>query len=71
MTALRESSLRRPAILYRTVLALKLGDVGGLAGIKNTHLIVDWPLKYPELFNLGKISSGHPPVGSRPARARP
>jgi len=37
---------------------LKLRDVGGLAQIKETLLsIVDWPLKYPELFASGKISS--------------
>ena len=38
--------------------SLKLSDVGGLTKIKETLIsIVDWPLKYPELFSLGKVSS--------------
>ena len=58
MTALREVEPTATRQFFTERSTLKLGDVGGLAGIKETLIsIVDWPLKYPELFNLGKISS--------------
>jgi len=58
MTALREVEPTATRQFFTERSTLKLGDVGGLSGIKETLIsIVDWPLKYPELFNLGKISS--------------
>jgi transitional endoplasmic reticulum ATPase len=58
MTALREVEPTATRQFFNERSTLKLGDVGGLARIKETLIsIVDWPLKYPDLFNLGKISS--------------
>ncbi|MEW6334880.1 MAG: AAA family ATPase [Thermodesulfobacteriota bacterium] len=58
LTALREvePSATRQFFTERSV--LKLSDVGGLAKIKEILIsIVDWPLKYPELFSQAGISS--------------
>ncbi len=58
MTALREVEPTATRQFFNERSTLKLSDVGGLARIKETLVsIVDWPLKYPELFNLGKVSS--------------
>ncbi len=58
MTALREVEPTATRQFFNERSTLKLSDVGGLSRIKETLIsIVDWPLKYPELFNLGKISS--------------
>jgi transitional endoplasmic reticulum ATPase len=58
MTALREVEPTATRQFFTERSTLKLSDVGGLARIKETLIsIVDWPLKYPELFNLGKVSS--------------
>ncbi len=58
MTALREVEPTATRQFFNERSTLKLSDVGGLAKIKETLIsIVDWPLKYPDLFNLGKVSS--------------
>jgi transitional endoplasmic reticulum ATPase len=58
MTALREVEPTATRQFFTERSTLKLSDVGGLARIKETLVsIVDWPLKYPELFNLGRVSS--------------
>jgi len=58
LTALREVEPTATREFFNERSMLKLGDVGGLAQIKETLLsIVDWPLKYPELFASGRISS--------------
>ena len=58
LTALREVEPTATREFFNERSTLKLRDVGGLARIKETLLsIVDWPLKYPELFASGKISS--------------
>jgi transitional endoplasmic reticulum ATPase len=58
LTALREVEPTATREFFNERSTLKLGDIGGLAQIKETLLsIVDWPLKYPELFASGKISS--------------
>jgi transitional endoplasmic reticulum ATPase len=58
MTALREVEPTATRQFFNERSTLKLGDVGGLARIKETLIsIVDWPLKYPELFHAGKVSS--------------
>jgi transitional endoplasmic reticulum ATPase len=58
LTALREVEPTATREFFHERSTLKLRDVGGLARIKETLLsIVDWPLKYPELFASGKISS--------------
>lgn len=58
LTALREVEPTATREFFNERSTLKLRDVGGLAQIKETLLsIVDWPLKYPELFASGKISS--------------
>ncbi len=58
LTALREVEPTATREFFNERSTLKLCDIGGLAEIKETLLsIVDWPLKYPELFASGKISS--------------
>jgi transitional endoplasmic reticulum ATPase len=58
LTALREVEPTATREFFNERSTLKLVDIGGLAQIKETLLsIVDWPLKYPELFASGKISS--------------
>jgi transitional endoplasmic reticulum ATPase len=58
MTALREVEPTATRQFFNERSTLKLSDVGGLARIKDTLIsIVDWPLKYPDLFTLGKVSS--------------
>ncbi|MHB8769442.1 MAG: AAA family ATPase [Syntrophales bacterium] len=58
MTALREVEPTATRQFFNERSTLKLSDVGGLARIKETLIaIVDWPLKYPELFRAGKVSS--------------
>jgi transitional endoplasmic reticulum ATPase len=58
LTALREVEPTATREFFNERSTLKLSDIGGLAQIKETLLsIVDWPLKYPELFTSGKISS--------------
>lgn len=58
LTALREVEPTATREFFNERSTLKLDDIGGLAQIKETLLsIVDWPLKYPELFASGKISS--------------
>ena len=58
LTALREVEPTATREFFNERSTLKLRDIGGLAQIKETLLsIVDWPLKYPELFASGKISS--------------
>ena len=58
LTALREVEPTATREFFNERSTLKLRDIGGLAEIKETLLsIVDWPLKYPELFASGKISS--------------
>ena len=58
LTALREVEPTATRQFFNERSTLRLSDVGGLARIKETLIsIVDWPLKYPELFALGKVSS--------------
>ena len=58
LSALREVEPTATRQFFNERSLFKLSDVGGLAKIKETLIsIVDWPLKYPELFALGKISS--------------
>jgi transitional endoplasmic reticulum ATPase len=58
LTALREVEPTATRQFFNERSTLKLSDVGGLARIKETLIsIVDWPLKYPEIFALGKVSS--------------
>jgi transitional endoplasmic reticulum ATPase len=58
LTALREVEPTATREFFNERSTLKLADIGGLAQVKETLLsIVDWPLKYPELFASGKISS--------------
>jgi transitional endoplasmic reticulum ATPase len=58
LTALREVEPTATRQFFNERSTIKLSDVGGLARIKETLIsIVDWPLKYPELFALGKVSS--------------
>jgi transitional endoplasmic reticulum ATPase len=58
LTALREVEPTATRQFFNERSSLKLSDVGGLARIKETIIsIVDWPLKYPELFASGKVSS--------------
>ncbi|MEK7827186.1 MAG: AAA family ATPase, partial [Thermodesulfobacteriota bacterium] len=58
LTALREVEPTATREFFNERSTLKLSDIGGLAQIKETLLsIVDWPLKYPELFASGKVSS--------------
>ena len=58
LTALREVEPTATRQFFNERSTFKLTDVGGLARIKETLIsIVDWPLKYPELFALGKVSS--------------
>jgi transitional endoplasmic reticulum ATPase len=58
LTALREVEPTATREFFNERSTLKLSDIGGLAQIKETLLsIVDWPLKFPELFASGKVSS--------------
>jgi transitional endoplasmic reticulum ATPase len=58
LTALREVEPTATREFFNERSTLKLSDIGGLAKIKETLLsIVDWPLKYPELFASGRVSS--------------
>ena len=58
LSALREVEPTATRQFFNERSAFKLSDVGGLARIKETLIsIVDWPLRYPDLFALGKISS--------------
>jgi len=58
LPALREVEPTATRQFFNERSALKLSDVGGLTRIKETLIsIVDWPLRYPELFASGKISS--------------
>ena len=58
LTALREVEPTATREFFNERSTLKLSDVGGLNQIKETLLsIVDWPLKYPDLFAAGKVSS--------------
>jgi transitional endoplasmic reticulum ATPase len=58
LTALREVEPSATREFFNERSTLKLSDIGGLGEIKETLLsIVDWPLKYPELFASGKVSS--------------
>jgi transitional endoplasmic reticulum ATPase len=58
LTALREVEPTATRQFFNERSSLKLSDVGGLTRIKEILIsIVDWPLKYPELFALGKVSS--------------
>lgn len=58
LAALREVEPTATREFFNERSTLKLGDIGGLSQIKETLLsIVDWPLKYPELFASGKVSS--------------
>ncbi|MFH2074730.1 MAG: AAA family ATPase, partial [Pseudomonadota bacterium] len=58
LTALREVEPTATRQFFNERSTFKLTDVGGLSRIKETLIsIVDWPLKYPELFALGKVSS--------------
>ncbi len=58
LTALREVEPTATREFFNERSTLKLSDVGGLNQIKETLLsIVDWPLKYPDLFTAGKVSS--------------
>jgi transitional endoplasmic reticulum ATPase len=58
LTALREIEPTATREFLNERSTLKLADIGGLARIKETLLsIVDWPLRYPDLFASGKVSS--------------
>ena len=58
LTALREVEPTATREFFNERSTLKLCDIGGLDSIKETLLsIVDWPLRYPDLFASGKISS--------------
>ncbi len=58
LTALREVEPTATREFFNERSTLKLRDIGGLSQIKETLLsIVDWPLKYPDLFASGQISS--------------
>jgi transitional endoplasmic reticulum ATPase len=58
LSALREVEPTATRQFFNERSILKLSDVGGLAKIKETLIsIVDWPLKYPDLFAQGKVSS--------------
>ncbi len=58
LSALREVEPTATRQFFNERSAFKLSDVGGLTRIKETLIsIVDWPLRYPELFASGKISS--------------
>jgi transitional endoplasmic reticulum ATPase len=58
LSALREVEPTATRQFFNERSAFKLSDVGGLTRIKETLIsIVDWPLRYPDLFALGKISS--------------
>ncbi len=58
LTALREVEPTATREFLNERSTLKLSDIGGLARIKETLLsIVDWPLRYPDLFASGKVSS--------------
>ncbi|MDP1991475.1 MAG: CDC48 family AAA ATPase [Syntrophales bacterium] len=58
LSALREVEPTATRQFFNERSAFKLSDIGGLTRIKETLIsIVDWPLRYPDLFALGKISS--------------
>ena len=58
LTALREVEPTATREFFNERSTLKLSDIGGLAKVKETLLsIVDWPLKYPDLFASGRVSS--------------
>jgi transitional endoplasmic reticulum ATPase len=58
LTALREVEPTATREFLNERSTLTLADIGGLARIKETLLsIVDWPLRYPDLFAAGKVSS--------------
>ncbi len=58
LSALREVEPSATRQFFNERSVLKLSDIGGLVKVKETLVsIVDWPLKYPELFSLGKVSS--------------
>jgi transitional endoplasmic reticulum ATPase len=58
LTALREIEPTATREFFTERSTLKLADVGGLAGIKETLVsIVDWPFKYPELFASARVSA--------------
>ncbi len=58
LTALREIEPTATREFFTERSTMKLKDIGGLARIKETLLsLVDWPLKYPELFAAGRIST--------------
>lgn len=58
LTALRDVEPTATREFFNERSSLKLNDVGGLAGVKETLVsIVAWPLKYPELFASGRVSS--------------
>jgi len=58
LNALREVEPTATREFFNERSTLKLADIGGLAAIKQTLLsIVDWPLRYPELFSAGQVSS--------------
>lgn len=58
LTALRDVEPTATREFFNERSSLKLNDVGGLAWVKETLVsIVAWPLKYPELFASGRVSS--------------
>ncbi len=58
LSALREVEPTATRQFFNERSLFKMSDVGGLTRIKETLIsIADWPLRYPELFALGKISS--------------
>lgn len=58
LTALREVEPTATREFFTERSTLKLSDIGGMAKIKEILLsIVDWPLKYPELFAQARVSS--------------
>ncbi|HVP80289.1 MAG TPA: CDC48 family AAA ATPase [Thermodesulfobacteriota bacterium] len=61
LTALREIEPSATREFYTERSKVQWHDIGGLKGIKETLLsIVDWPHKFPELFDEGKVV---PPKG--------
>jgi len=56
LSALREVEPSATREFFTERSTLKLSDIGGLKKIKETLLaIIDWPLKYPELFSAGRV----------------
>ncbi|MBI5968176.1 MAG: AAA family ATPase, partial [Deltaproteobacteria bacterium] len=61
LTALREIEPTATREFYTERSTVRWHHIGGLSKIKETLIsIVDWPNKYPDLFQVGKM---HPPKG--------